>query len=275
MFIRFITLNSASSPKLQNQLNRSLSYLVKRRLQTATVSPLKDAEIKVSLDEEDKQYRIKLNDVSIKTPKQNYLKVRDKSLALAIANEWKANIGKKKLNLVNMHLTTLAYTAIDNPFEETNDSLIKATIEYLRFDTTRFRDVENQELLQRQSRHWDPLVGWFEHKFNCHLPIDYGDITSTSNLPDNTTMAIERYLTSQSRWPLVGFSYLTRNLKSFVLATTLSERLLTAEKAVELARLESRFQIEKWSKVEWEHDMDEQCTNARVAAGTLFYHLSI
>lgn len=242
-----------------------------RTIKTRTI---KDAQVKVEFDE-DKLYKIKLDNISLKTPKQNILKVSDESLAIAIANEWRANIGKKKIDLVNMHLTTLTYTAIDNPFEETNDTVIASILEYLKFDTTRFRDVENQELLNKQSKHWDPLIGWFEHKFDCHIPIDYGDITNITNVPQTSLDVMDRYLKSHGRWPLVGMSYLTRNLKSLVLATSLTERLLKVEKAVELSRLEARFQVEKWSKVEWEHDLDEQCTNARVAAGTLFYHLTV
>jgi len=229
----------------------------------------------VESDEDDGHYRVKVNNVSLKTPKRNLLKIRDESLSLAIANEWKANVGKKKMDLTNMHLTTLAYTAIDNPFEESNSAIISSTLEYLKFDTIRFRDAENSELLQRQSRHWDPLIGWFEHKFDCHLPINYDGFNDGEDLPQMTLEKLRLYLESHERSPLVGINYLARNLKSFVLTTSLTERLLDVVKAVELARLETRFQTEKWSKVEWDHDLDEQCTNARVAAGTLFYHLSL
>ena len=236
---------------------------------------LKSEQIRAELDEEDKQYIIKLGNATLKTPGRNVLKVQDESLAMAIANEWKANIGQKKLQLTRMHLTTLTYTAIDNPFNETKDDLIRPILEYLKFDTIRFRESENEDLLSKQTRHWDPLIGWFEHTYNCHLPIDYGNIASSSEVPVATLNTLDRYLNSHSRWPLVGFSYLTRNLKSFVLTTTLAERFLTVEKAVESSRLETNFQVEKWSKVEWEHDLDEQSTNARVAAGTLFYHLTV
>lgn len=215
------------------------------------------------------------NNSNIRTPMNNVLSLPNETLALAVANEWRCNASKKKIDLKTMHLTTLAYRAIDNPFNETKETIMNSIIEYLRFDTLRFRDVDNQDLLNRQSRHWDPIIGWFEHKFDCHTPIEYGGIVSANSLPKRTEEIIHRHLDSHGNWALIGAEFMAKNLKSFVLTTCLTDRFLKVEQAVELARLEVRFQAEKWSEVEWEHDLDERCTNARVAAGCLFYHLSI
>lgn len=206
---------------------------------------------------------------------KNLLKIQDETLALAIANEWKKNINKKKLDLTNMHLTALAYTALDNPFEETPASMSEALIEYLKFDTVRYRDVDEEDLLKLQTRHWDPIVGWFEHTFECHLPIEYGNIASSSGIPKSTLDIIMRHLQSHESWPLVGLKFMTENLKSLILATSLTKRFLSVEQAVDLARLEAKYQTQRWSKVEWEHDLDEHCMNSRIAAGTLFYHLTL
>lgn len=250
----------------------SLGNLITRGLQSSAKRTLK---VTIGKSEDNQAWTILVNNQALKTPMKNMLRVPDEMLALAIANEWKSNVNKKKIDMSTMHLTTLSYTAIDNPFEETKDSLANSIVEYLKFDTIRFRDVQNEELLHKQSRHWDPLVGWFEHRFECHLPIDYGDLNDSGSLPTNTVETIIRHLKSHHWWPLNGVHYMTRNLKSFVLTASLTERFLKVPQAVELARLETRHQTEKWSKVEWEHDIDEQCTNARVAAGTLFYHLSL
>lgn len=220
-------------------------------------------------------YNIVHKNANIKTPMNNVLSLPNETLALAVANEWRSNADKKKIDIKSMHLTTLAYKAIDNPFKETKETLVESILEYLRFDTLRFRDVENKELLHRQSRHWDPVIGWFEHKYECHVPIDYGDIVSGSAIPKSTETTVLRYLNSHGTWPLIGARFMAENLKSYILTSCLTERFLKADQAVELARLETRFQAEKWSKVEWEHDLDEQITNARVAAGCLFYHLSL
>lgn len=225
------------------------------------------------------QFILKLNSVPIKTPLRNILSVNNEPLALAILHEWKSKLPemkkrKKKLDVPNMHLTTLAYEAIDNPFNETNETIATAILEYLKFDTIRFRAVENEDLLHRQSRHWDPIVGWFEQQFNCHLPIEYGDITNTTSIPKFDLSKLHNNLLARGRWPLVGAKFMAQSLKSYVLTASLTEKFLGVEDAVNLARLETNFQVEKWSKVECEHDLDEQCVRARAAAGNLFYHLS-
>lgn len=258
------------------RLMRAFNYRALSSGVSSKIESLKqDWKLTLGKTDDDKAYTIKLNNISLKTPLKNLLRIHDETLALAIANEWKSKVGLKKIDLKTMHLTTMAYEALDNPFNESKDEVVKSILEYLKFDTIRFRDVENEELLAKQSRHWDPLVGWFEHNCHCHLPIEYGSIVCTGSLPNLTQETVQRNLGSLGRWPLIGIRQMTTNLKSYVLARCLTERFLKVEQAVDLARLETRHQTEKWSKVEWEHDIDEQCTRARVAAGTLFYHLSL
>jgi len=235
----------------------------------------RDWNLTLGRTDDDKAYIVRLNKIGLKTPMKNPLRITDETLALIILSEWKSAGFRKKLNLTNMHFTTLAYEAIDNPFNESQAIMIDTIMEYLRFDTLRFRDTDHEELLAKQSRYWDPLVGWFEHKFTCHIPIDYGNITSTTPIPNSTQEIVSRHLESHKRWPLVGLKLMCRNLKSYIIASALTEKIVGVERAVDLARLETEYQTEKWSKVEWEHDIDEECTKARVSAGTLFYHLSL
>lgn len=230
-------------------------------------------DITIASSDNSKSFTLRMNNVDLKTPMHNVLRVNNEFLALAIANEWKSRADKDKLDLSNMHLTTLTYSAIDNPFKESQEVLIKSIIDYLSFDTVRFRETTNEQLLARQSRHWDPMVGWFEHRYSCHLPIEYDNVTETKPLPDHTIRTMNELLRPLDRWPLVGLKFVTQNLKSLVLASSLTDKFLKVDDAIELARLEVKFQTEKWTKVEWEHDLDEQCTKARVAAGALFYQL--
>lgn len=266
-----LRLPTISLCKLSSNICRNLSTETSTRVENLK----RQWNLTLGRTDDDKAYTIRLNNINLKTPMKNLLTIRDETLALAIANEWKSKEGKKKVDLTTMHLTTLAYEAIDNPFNESKEVLVETIMEYLRFDTVKFRDVEDEDLLAKQSRHWDPLIGWFEQRFECHLPIEYGGLMSISSFPKPTEATINRYLDSHSRWPLIGIKFMASNLKSFVLTSCLTERFLKVEQVVELARLETNHQTEKWSKVEWEHDIDEHCTNARVAAGTLFYHLTV
>lgn len=225
--------------------------------------------------EDGTHYAITLNNVTIKTPMKNPLVVPQESLGLAILAEWKTRENmKKKIDHRTMHLTTLAYEAIDNPFKESNESAANDILEYLKFDCIRFRDTQSEELLALQARHWDPLIGWFEHQYQCQLPIEYGQLAVQTKLPSQTLDTISKLLMSHPRWPLVGAKFMAQNLKSFVLTSCLMTKFLQADQVVDISRLETRFQTDKWSKVESEHDMDEQSICARVAAGSIFYHLT-
>lgn len=246
----------------------------KADLQTDVRLTHRDWNIEVDRAIDEPSFVLKLNSKIMRTPMNNLMRLKNETLAHAIANEWRIRSRRKKLNLPSMYLTSLLYEAIDNPFEESKEAMIESILEYFRFDTVRLRDAENPELLAKQSRHWDPIVSWFEHKFKCHLPIDYNALTETISIPGATIDNVAKHLMLQSRYPLVGARFMTQNLKSYVLTTSLMDSFLKPEEAVELARLETRHQTEKWSTVEGEHDIDEQGTNARVAAGSLFYHLS-
>lgn len=222
-----------------------------------------------------RSFSLKLNNIAVRTPLKNPFIIENEALALAILNEWKNREEKpKRLDLPRMHLTTLANEVIDNPFNETDRDITKAIISYLEFDTLRFRDVGNEQLMDKQARHWDPMIGWFEHQFDSPLPVDYGEIMTSISVPRITIEKIDQKLSVMSRWSKVGLRFVAQSLKSFVLTSSITQRFLTVEQAVDLARLETQFQVEKWSKVEWEHDLEEQSTLARTAAGSLFYHLS-
>ena len=60
-----------------------------------------------------------------------------------------------------------------------------------------------------------------------------------------------------------------------MLAVALLERRVeSVEEACALANLEQSFQFDKWGKVEWYHDINEQELMSRVSAGLLFIYLS-
>lgn len=225
--------------------------------------------------DDNEAYTIKLGDKKLHTPNKNLFRVTNETLALAIANEWKTQVNKKVINHQNMHLTTLAYTAIDNPFNESNELVADSILEYLKFDTMRIREADGgEDLANIERKNWDPVVDWFEKRFNVHIPIDYSQITKTIDISDSSLQTIRRNLISNKRWPLISIKYMSSNLKSYILTSTLTEKYLSSEKAVSLSRLETTYQTQKWSKVEWEHDLDEQILQSRVSAGALFYHLS-
>lgn len=69
-----------------------------------------------------------------------------------------------------------------------------------------------------------------------------------------------------------GYIFAIEALKSVILGMTCAERHISVEKAVLLSRLEEEYQSGKWGRIEWAHELNQQDSQARVAAGILFIH---
>ena len=82
---------------------------------------------------------------------------------------------------------------------------------------------------------------------------------------------IRKHLLSYSMDAIQGFSFGVDAIKSILLMSAVVEKKLTVNQAVQLARLETNFQIEKWGNVEWHHDLELHDTTARLAAAALFF----
>lgn len=63
-------------------------------------------------------------------------------------------------------------------------------------------------------------------------------------------------------------------LKSVVLTLACTEKCITPEKAVLLARLEEEYQTGRWGRVEWAHDLSQQDFQARLAAVMLVVYFN-
>lgn len=68
--------------------------------------------------------------------------------------------------------------------------------------------------------------------------------------------------------------YAVDTLKSVILTLACAEKRLNPEKAVLLARLEEEFQLGRWGRVEWAHDLNQQDLQARLSAAVLFIYFN-
>ena len=101
------------------------------------------------------------------------------------------------------------------------------------------------------------------------------NLSGESETPPDITQ-FQQYLEANFDFAnMVALNYMCECLKSVVLAVALLERRVSSvEEACELANLEQAFQFDKWGKVEWYHDVNEQELTSRVSAALLFIYLS-
>ncbi|KAF8792409.1 ATP synthase mitochondrial F1 complex assembly factor 2-like [Argiope bruennichi] len=233
-------------------------------------APVKRFYRSVHVSESDGRYEISLDKRKLKTPSGTLLQLPNEALAAAIATEW--DLQQKIIQRHNMHLTALCNTAIDNPCHQNHENIVDGMLQYLSSDTLCFRSNDPPSLAELQKEKWDPLLKWFENRY--HVKINISEDVSTNPVPDETLYQLRKHLLSYSHWCLIGINFTAENLKSLILTLAVINHVIDVEKAVELSRLETVFQIQNWGSVEWAHNVDEAQLKARVAAGVLFTYLN-
>ncbi|MTI16422.1 ATPase [Rhodobacteraceae bacterium RKSG542] len=111
----------------------------------------------VSVEERDGAFAILLDGRTVKTPGRRALSFDREHVAEAVAAEWE--LQDKMIDPATMPLTRLAHSAIDavaDRFDEVADEVTR----YAGNDAVCYRADAPQELVARQTQHWDPVVAW-------------------------------------------------------------------------------------------------------------------
>ncbi|KAK6623667.1 hypothetical protein RUM43_009519 [Polyplax serrata] len=216
------------------------------------------------------RFEVTLDQRKLKTPKGNLFYVESEPLALAVAAEW----DKQVTNIVpsTMHLTGLCSTVLDNPNKLTKDDIVNKIMKYLETDTILYISGEEDDLYDVQLREWKPILDWFCQKFN--VEIESSNNFDGPKISSEAKEILMKHLMSYNIWAIHGFLFAIEALKSVILGLTCAERHISVEKAVLLSRLEEEYQGKRWGRIEWAHEMNQQDTQARVAAGILFVYLN-
>ncbi|GIY64733.1 ATP synthase mitochondrial F1 complex assembly factor 2 [Caerostris darwini] len=213
-------------------------------------APVKRFYRNVHVSESDGRFEICLDKRKLKTPSGTLLQVPNEALATAIATEW--DMQQNIIRQHSMHITALCNTAIDNPCRQNSDDIVDGMLQYLASDTLCFRSSEPPNLAELQTQKWDPLLKWFENRYQVKIYIS--EDVSTNPVPDETLAKIKRQLLSYNYWCLIGINFTAENLKSLILTLAVINHVIDVKEAVALSRLETIFQIQNWGTVEWAHE---------------------
>lgn len=215
-------------------------------------------------------YEVNLDHRKMKTPSGKVMQVPNHALALAIGNEWA--LVKDKIIPSWMHLTGLTYTVIDNPNRDTKFDIVSRALDYLDTDTLIYRDDSTDEFISIQKQNWDPILDWFNARFD----IDINPVVGVcgAEIPVEAREAVRRYLLSHNIWACQGFLFGIEVLKSIILAIAAAERKISIQTTVNLSYLETDYQRGNWGNVEWAHDLEKMDHQTRFAAAMLFVQLN-
>ncbi|KAL1227305.1 ATP synthase mitochondrial F1 complex assembly factor 2 [Trichinella pseudospiralis] len=213
------------------------------------------------------RFSIHLDQRPLKTPKGRILTVDSEPLALCIAVEWSSQ--RANVDLSRMHLTTLCFTAIDNPNQLTNGQLVDDLLKHLESDTIFFINDQLPELGQIQKDKWYPIIQWATHRFDVSLATPSLTMFAPT-LAASSVATMRQFFLSRSWCWLLGCKFAVESLNSVLLTLAACEHRLDVVEAVNLATLERQFQISRWGRIEWAHDLEELEVRCRVSAGLLF-----
>jgi chaperone required for assembly of F1-ATPase len=178
----------------------------------------------------------------LKSPAKADLKLPSRSLAEAIAEEWRGQ--GETVDAHAMILTRLANTAIDRVASQ-RDAIVEELVGYGGADLLSYR-ADDISLALRQAAGWDPVVDWAREALGAPLAVT----TGVTHVPQSakTLAAFGRAVGGLDDWSLSALQILTTVTGSLTLALAVAAGRITAGEAFALSRLDEDYQAEKWGE---------------------------
>ena len=188
-------------------------------------------------------FAIELDGKPIRTPAKAALAVPNRTLAAAIADEWRAQ--GERIDPAIMPLTRLASIAIDLVAPRRGE-VVAAIVKYAETDLVCYRAEHPTELVRRQQALWQPLVQWVAERYGARLEVTAGIVPRDQ--PAAALGALRRAVEAYDIWALAALNLATAACGSVVVALALAEGRLDAAHAFAAAQLDESFEIEQWGE---------------------------
>jgi chaperone required for assembly of F1-ATPase len=200
----------------------------KRFYATAGVAPAPDG------------FAITLDDRPVRTPSRRPLLAPTREIAEAIAEEWAAQ--KDTINPMTMPLTRLANSVIDavaDRVEAVADNITK----YFESDLLFYRAGHPEALVEREARHWDPVLFWAADTLKAHFILGEGIVHVRQ--PDQAVAAARAALPTEP-WSIAALHIVTTLTGSGLLALALMHGVLDEDQVWSAAHVDEDWNGEQW-----------------------------
>ncbi len=188
-------------------------------------------------------YEVRLDGRSLRSPAKSPLILPTQALADAIAAEWQEQ--GEQVQPDSMVLMQLAATAVDVVAVKRAD-IVTGVAKYAETDLLCYRAEHPEILVERQNRHWQPLLDWATHRFDAPLHVAAGLMPRPQ--PEDALHALFRAVDAYGPWHLSALQSATASCGSLIVALALMEGRLSAQEAFDVSQLDETFQIEKWGE---------------------------
>jgi chaperone required for assembly of F1-ATPase len=187
-------------------------------------------------------FAVRLDDKPVRTPAGRALAAPTLPLAQAIAAEWQAQ--GELVDPAKMPLTRLANSIIDGVSQRPLPVAAEVA-KYLASDLLFYRAASPPELVERQRRHWDPMLAWAAAALGAHFECTTG-ITHIAQ--PQRALEAARAAIPQDPWRLGAVHVVTTLTGSALLALALASGFLTVEAAWQAANVDEDWNLERWGR---------------------------
>jgi chaperone required for assembly of F1-ATPase len=189
----------------------------------------------------DDGFGIALDGRPVKTPAKQVLAVPTEAFADAIAREWDAQA--EVIDPRSMPFTRTANVAIDKVVSQKAE-VSKMLADYGDSDLLCYRADRPQELVQRQSDLWDPVLEWAAQTYGARLLPRIGVVHEPQS--EIALSRLSEPVFAMSHFELAAFHDLVSLSGSLVLALACTQDLYDSGRIWDISRLDEIWQIEQW-----------------------------
>jgi chaperone required for assembly of F1-ATPase len=188
------------------------------------------------------RYAVQLDGKPIRTPAGRILAVPTATLARALAAEWDAQ--RDQIDPARMPLTRLVNSIID-AVSDRPDQVAAEVEKYLASDLVCYRAAAPSGLVERQGRHWDPILAWARETLGAPLRAAAGVIHLAQ---DEDALARARAAMPRDPWRLGALNTATTLTGSALIALALARARLSVDEAWEAAHVDEDWNMEQWGR---------------------------
>jgi chaperone required for assembly of F1-ATPase len=189
-------------------------------------------------------YPLLLDGKPVRTPARRGLAAPVPALAEGLAQEWNAQT--ELIDPAHMPLTRLANVVID-AVADTPQSVADEVAQYLGSDLLFYRAGAPEGLVERQARHWDPVLDWAQRSLGARFMQIEGVIFAEQ---PREAIAAARATIPVEPWRLGAVASITTLTGSALLALALAQGRLDADAAWAAAHVVEDWQMQHWGRDE-------------------------
>lgn len=185
-------------------------------------------------------FAIVLDGKSVRTPSRQPLVVPKREIALAVVDEWNAQV--EIIDPTTMPLTRLANSVVAAVVDQA-DAVAEDIAKYFQSDLLFYRAAHPEALVAREAEHWDPVLFWARDTLGAHFILAEGVMHVRQ--PDQAVAAAKAALPTDP-WAIAALHVVTTVTGSALLALALMRGVRDIDQVWAAAHVDEDWNTEQW-----------------------------